>query len=364
MACAAGPNIVEDGLVFYYDMENTQKSWKGKPTTNVVPTNLSTYTVDNGCSVVATGEYYRGNPVYRATFPAGTLPRFRWNFSYSAGQTFTGSVYYRSVSGNQSNPALYFREINFGNSYAQVNFDYTTEWTKKEITHTFAGTGTSMFLFYRSSSNTTIPIVIDLALPQVEQNSFATPFVNGTRSDTQAIVDLVGGNTVTAQSLTYNSDNTFEFDGINDYIDCGSIPMTGKLTASAWVKLNATGIFQHILDSSNNSWHLAILSTNRPYLYNAVTNHGAAPPLSVNTWYMITGVQGTTLDLYINGALAQSIASNVNVTTNNVFVGAWQEPPVQRYFNGNIDNAQIYNRALSAAEVQQNFNALRGRYGI
>jgi len=34
------------------------------------------------------------------------------------------------------------------------------------------------------------------------------------------------------------------------------------------------------------------------------------------------------------------------------------------YFTGYIPNTQIYNRALSAAEVQQNFNALRGRYGI
>jgi hypothetical protein len=34
------------------------------------------------------------------------------------------------------------------------------------------------------------------------------------------------------------------------------------------------------------------------------------------------------------------------------------------FFNGNVGNVQIYNRALSATEVQQNFNALRGRYGI
>ena len=34
MSCHAGPDIVENGLVFCYDMNNTQKSWRGKPTTN------------------------------------------------------------------------------------------------------------------------------------------------------------------------------------------------------------------------------------------------------------------------------------------------------------------------------------------
>ena len=34
------------------------------------------------------------------------------------------------------------------------------------------------------------------------------------------------------------------------------------------------------------------------------------------------------------------------------------------YFNGSIANVNYYNRALSAAEVLQNYNALRGRYGL
>jgi hypothetical protein len=34
------------------------------------------------------------------------------------------------------------------------------------------------------------------------------------------------------------------------------------------------------------------------------------------------------------------------------------------FFNGNVGNVQIYNRALTQAEITQNFNALRGRYGI
>ena len=90
--------------------------------------------------------------------------------------------------------------------------------------------------------------------------------------------------------------------------------------------------------------------------------HQASPILTVGQWYMLTGVQGTTLDIYINGVLGQSIVTNVNVTTNNVNLGRYQSGG--RQLNGNISQVSIYNRALSAAEIQHNFNATRGRYGI
>ena len=43
MSCSSGPNIVTNGLVFEYDMGNTQKSWKGKPTTNTANQSLSVW---------------------------------------------------------------------------------------------------------------------------------------------------------------------------------------------------------------------------------------------------------------------------------------------------------------------------------
>jgi hypothetical protein len=71
--------------------------------------------------------------------------------------------------------------------------------------------------------------------------------------------------------------------------------------------------------------------------------------------------------LYINGALITSVPNSVSDsairnTTNNWSIGNKQDSA--NYFLGNVYGAQIYNRALSASEVQQNFNALRGRYGI
>jgi hypothetical protein len=49
---------------------------------------------------------------------------------------------------------------------------------------------------------------------------------------------------------------------------------------------------------------------------------------------------------------------------NKITLGVRSDFISTTWLNGKISNVQIYNRALSASEVQQNFNALRGRYGI
>ena len=179
--------------------------------------------------------------------------------------------------------------------------------------------------------------------------------------------DLSGnGNTGTlTNGPTFNSVNggSVVFDGGDDYVNVGTPSISvGKITVNAWIKMNAGSIFQHIVDSQFTSWHLAILNSNRPYFFNGSTFHTNATLLTVGQWFMLTGVQGTTLDIYINGVLGQSIASNVNVTTYNVNLGRYQGG--SRPFNGNIAQTQIYNRALTAQEIQQNFNATRSRFSI
>jgi hypothetical protein len=61
------------------------------------------------------------------------------------------------------------------------------------------------------------------------------------------------------------------------------------------------------------------------------------------------------------------ILSSSNVTNGSMVLGDFKvgvATSLGAYYRGNISNFKIYNRALTAAEVQQNFNALRGRFGI
>ena len=67
--------------------------------------------------------------------------------------------------------------------------------------------------------------------------------------------------------------------------------------------------------------------------------------------------------LYVDGKLKAS-ASNftTNIAGTDFVIG--KDRTGNDFFGGNISIVKYYNRALTAAEVQQNFNAFRGRYGI
>jgi hypothetical protein len=85
-----------------------------------------------------------------------------------------------------------------------------------------------------------------------------------------------------------------------------------------------------------------------------------------NEWAVMTSTRNTTANFvrwYKNGVLTSSVASNYTqglTGTQNILIGAGY---VSSYI-GNIDYVAVYNRALSTQEVQQNFNAIRGRYGL
>lgn len=86
--------------------------------------------------------------------------------------------------------------------------------------------------------------------------------------------------------------------------------------------------------------------------------------LSVNAWqHVVATYDGTTLSLYRNGSsVGTPVTStgNISNTSKTLTVGVRGG----NYFDGRISNAKIYNKALTSAEVSQNFNALRGRFGI
>jgi len=92
--------------------------------------------------------------------------------------------------------------------------------------------------------------------------------------------------------------------------------------------------------------------------------NASSPARNTTSWVNLVGVytvSGTSRSLYHNGSLIGSDALYNNPgACNSIRLGlgfGWQ-------FLGNMSQASVYNRALSAAEVSQNYNALRGRYGI
>jgi hypothetical protein len=94
---------------------------------------------------------------------------------------------------------------------------------------------------------------------------------------------------------------------------------------------------------------------------------GSAPNISIveilNTWYCIAIVRiASVYIMYVNGDyVGQSVDTDVIYTETSTTIGGTLSG---LHWIGQLNNVCIYNRALSANEVRQNFNATRGRYGI
>jgi hypothetical protein len=81
--------------------------------------------------------------------------------------------------------------------------------------------------------------------------------------------------------------------------------------------------------------------------------------------YHITATyDGTSLKMYINGNLQDEllVSGNLDSSSNDIKIARNSSYNPNRYLNQNFYNLKIYNRALSAQEIQQNYNALKGRF--
>ena len=178
---------------------------------------------------------------------------------------------------------------------------------------------------------------------------------------------------------TFSSANggSIVFDGVDDYADCGNsavLNTTSSISINVWFKAayNPNVIYRAIVDKGRDgfgAWSLAIDEVQTKATFKVViagSNRSVTCVSSYgnNIWTLITGVfTGTNLLIYQNGILENSGSFSGTIGTNSISVKIGK--PNDTYaFGGNVATTQIYNKALSATEVSQNFNALRGRFGI
>jgi len=85
--------------------------------------------------------------------------------------------------------------------------------------------------------------------------------------------------------------------------------------------------------------------------------------LATSTWYNITIVRDTNVDyVYVNGALIATRSNNGGYS-GTMAIGRWAYNNTL-YYNSNIAVVSIYNKSLTSAEVLQNFNAFKTRFGL
>lgn len=181
---------------------------------------------------------------------------------------------------------------------------------------------------------------------------------------------------------------SFDFDGADDYIAGFSAyaGFTNTLTVDIWIKWNVAinygqGVGQGIFNNydsnpGDNMWLMhgngGGQQTLTLYVWDSptsLTGGATTSYLTTGNWYNLTGVidSGGSY-MYVNGSLT---GTGGGLGGNNI----WNNPAAClfgggdlrydfRRMNGSIAAIHVYNTALNSTQVTQNFNALRGRFGL
>jgi hypothetical protein len=184
-----------------------------------------------------------------------------------------------------------------------------------------------------------------------------------------AVTDASGqGNHGTINGATRTTAGRYgaalSFDGINDWVtvaDAASLDLTNRLTVEAWVFPTALNSWETVvLKEAPGDLVYALYGDNnarRPgaWLRLAGVSTSAVGPavLPLNGWsHLAMTYDGAQVSLFVNGTLVRSVARTglMSNTTGALRIGGnavWTE-----FFNGRIDEVRIYNRALTASEIQ------------
>lgn len=179
-----------------------------------------------------------------------------------------------------------------------------------------------------------------------------------------------GNNGTLTNGPTFSSSNggNIVFDGVDDYVT-GSIPSLSTWTMSIWyysLEINvASAYYPFGLLSGNSIGFGGTFASIQNKWYYRMTDGSVhiGPSITINTWYNLVVTKTSTIyNLYTNGLISLSDQTGLDTTTTSYSIGRRVEGVLPA--KGYVANANVYNRVLSASEISQNFNALRGRFGI
>jgi hypothetical protein len=191
--------------------------------------------------------------------------------------------------------------------------------------------------------------------------------------------DLSGNNNTgtLTNGPTFSAGNmgNIVFDGVDDYVNCGnnsSINLTSYITLSTWTKKAYGSSASVAIDKGRDNYgawsllfdvvankvefHCRISGTNSSVVSN--TSYGN------NIWTNITAVfTGTNLLIYINGKLDNTTNISGTIGTNAIDFSIGKANDGFNW-SGQVSNVLMYNTALSATDVLQNYNAVKSRFGL
>jgi hypothetical protein len=185
--------------------------------------------------------------------------------------------------------------------------------------------------------------------------------------------DLAGSNNGTlTNGPTFNGSNggSIVFDGIDDLVTTPLYDQGATGTLQCWFKATTSknsSYFEGLIDSDRPGFYGSGLGINNLTFQIILNDQFWTPGVSflLNIWYMANLTWTTTNAwFYLNGNLMNQLSYTQGSLTGAVVYYIGKSYANSRYFNGNISQALIYNRALTPTEIQQNYNATKGRFRL
>tara|TARA_R110000772_G_scaffold268142_1_gene394257 strand:+ start:1405 stop:2070 length:666 start_codon:yes stop_codon:yes gene_type:complete len=183
----------------------------------------------------------------------------------------------------------------------------------------------------------------------------------------------VGNNGTLVNGVGYSASNNgiMTLDGVNDYVSSNYMPPNGTnpRTISVWFNPTTSqskNLLGYGSGASKQMWDILLLNDNTVGVHLYGSGAEAPAPYQVGIWQNIVFTYTyPSITSFMNG-VQYNTYSDVGINTGvsnslRISIGVYSQ---YNNYSGLISNVSIYNRALTATEIQQNFEATRGRYGI
>ena len=311
-----------------------------------------------------------------------------YSIGVASGTTYgptSGTSYWSGISPPTSGYTIYENKVTNGPSIrvpssSAVLIDYVNRLYSGSSITTEAGA-----LTYFNSLNTVICVnrdyeeIVTVGLILLLDAGFSPSYPKSGTSWTD--LSFSGNNGTLTNGPTFNSSNggSIVFDGVDDYVEVSHNTILNpslNMTLSSWIKITTFVSRMSIFGKGTTSsgfggfdFRIDCCEINNPMQlnlvkYGIVDQRVPISTLSTNTWYNISAVQSSTkVDYYINGLSVGSFSNSTAYQTNTGSLRIGRDRNVI-YTPASISNILYYNRELSAAEILQNFNAQKARFGL
>ena len=309
-------------------------------------------------------DYIGGNTAANITWLAGSPRYFYQNIGVSGASTL--SFYVKSNGGGNK-----FRL--FGNGTLAMGSDMTatSEWVRYDFE--FTGNASQGIGITQASDNSAADLLVCFA--QVETNASVGPYIPtlSTAQTTPILLPqgLTSGRDITGVNLFENvrKQGALNLDGNSwaEVHDNASLDITSAITLEAWVQNseeNNKGILGRWF-AGTACYMLYKPATDNNFNFYINTNYVSSGTVTARDWHHVVGVyDGTTKKIYVNGVLANSLSetATINTSSDPIEIGRFYGGPDTRTLANQLAQPRIYNRALTAEEVQRSYDSGKNIY--